>query len=379
MNKCLVTKLSGSTSNNELLRLGEMRIKLKKIISPSEKSQELSIAVKKDTNLEIIGDGYFTDRGLSENRGKKVSIVAGSPQSIFVSNNNLEIAILDKYSILSIGINKNTGEQNMSICIDDLKYSNLLTYIGLLNTEVSGSIGSLKDCKNLTYIDLLKSSVYGDIASLKDIKSFTNINLSVTQTSGDISNLKNMTSLKSLSLYSTNVSGDISNLKNMTSLTTLYLGNTNVYGDIGSLAGCKALNIINVSNLTTPLTGEINAFQNIPNLKEVNLKYSRLSGDLATLPASCKFASFQNDSGSSFTWGTRASSSKIVAIEGNANLTNIDKMLQNQAQCQVGFTSSDGVHYKTISVAGNRTSASDDAVATLQQKGYTILIAKSQV
>ena len=52
-------------------------------------------------------------------------------------------------------------------------------------------------------------------------------------------------------------------------------------------------------------------------------------------------------------------------------------MLQDLAQCQIGFTSSDTPYYKIISIAGNRTSASDDAVATLQQKGYTVSIAKS--
>lgn len=377
MGKCFVTRLSGSTSNNELLRLGEMRIKLKKITSPSENTQAFSITAKKNTNLEIIGDGYFTGSNLSENKGKTMTIPADSTQSIIVSNNNLEIAILDKYSIASIGINRNTAEQNMSVCIDDFEYSSLLTYIGFVNTEVSGNIDSLKNCKGLTYVALSKSSVYGDIASLKDIKTLTNVDLANTQISGYISNLKNLTSLNTLSLYNTNVSGDISNLKNLASLKTLLLDGTNVYGDIGSLAGCTSLNMIKAYNSATPLTGEINAFQNIPNLKEVSLKYSRLSGDLATLPASCRFVSFQNDSGSSFTWGTRSPSSKIVAIEGNASLTNIDKMLQDQAQCQIGFTSSDGVFYKTISVAGNRTSASDDAVATLQQKGYTISIAKA--
>lgn len=377
MGKCFVTRLSGSTSNNELLRLGEMRIKLKKITSPSKNTQTFSVTAKKDTNLEIIGDGYFTGSNLSENKGKTMTIPADSTQSIIVSNNNLEIAILDKYSISSIGVNKNTAEQNMSVCIDDFKYSSLLTYIGFVNTEVSGNIDSLKNCKGLTYVDLSKSSVCGDIASLKDINSLTSVSLAGTQISGDISNLKKLTSLNTLSLYNTKVSGDISNLKNLTSLNTLLLEGTNVYGDIGSLAGCTSLNMIKVYNSATPLTGNINAFQNISNLNEVSLKYSRLSGDLATLPASCKFVSFQNDSGSSFTWGTRASSSKIVAIEGNANLTNIDKMLQDQAQCQIGFTSSNGVAYKTISVAGNRTSASDDAVAILQQKGYTISIAKA--
>ena len=106
----------------------------------------------------------------------------------------------------------------------------------------------------------------------------------------------------------------------------------------------------------------------------MNFKYSKLIGDLATLPASCRFASFGTGKGSVFTWSNRLSTAKIIAIEGNASVTNIDKMLQDQAQCQVGFKLNDSTWYKTISVAGNRTSASDAAVSTLQSKGYTVSI-----
>ena len=49
-------------------------------------------------------------------------------------------------------------------------------------------------------------------------------------------------------------------------------------------------------------------------------------------------------------------------------------MLKNQAQCQVGFKSNESTRYKTITVFGKRTSASDDAVQSLQSKGYTISI-----
>ena len=106
----------------------------------------------------------------------------------------------------------------------------------------------------------------------------------------------------------------------------------------------------------------------------MSIKYSKLTGDLAILPVSCRFVSFQNDKGSVFTWSTRPSTAKIIAIEGNVSITNIDKMLQDQAQCQVGFSSNDSEWYKKISCVGTRTSASDAAVATLQSKGYTVSI-----
>ena len=47
-------------------------------------------------------------------------------------------------------------------------------------------------------------------------------------------------------------------------------------------------------------------------------------------------------------------------------------MLINQAKCVVGFTSSDNSFKKAITARGTKTSASDAAVATLQQKGYGI-------
>ena len=212
---------------------------------------------------------------------------------------------------------------------------------------------------------------------MKNLTALTTLGLSNTQVSGDIAALKNLTALTNLELYSTQVSGDIAALKNLTALTTLKLSNTQVSGNIDNLKNLTALTNLELYNEQVPLIGNINQLSNLSSCVSMSFKYSKLTGDLAMLPSKCRFVSFQQDKGSVFTWGTRQSTAKIVAIEGNASITNIDKMLQDQAQCQVGFLSNDNIWYKTISVAGNRTSASDNAVATLQQKGYTISIAKA--
>ena len=123
-----------------------------------------------------------------------------------------------------------------------------------------------------------------------------------------------------------------------------------------------------------PLIGDIGELSALSKCTEMIFMHSKLTGDLATLPASCRFVSFANDKGSTFTWSTRLSTAKIIAVEGNASITNIDKMLQDQSQCQKGFDASSSVKYKTISCSGTRTSASDAAVATLQSKGYTVSI-----
>ena len=147
------------------------------------------------------------------------------------------------------------------------------------------------------------------------------------------------------------MTGDVANLKSLTALTNLNLYNTQVTGDVAQLESCP-----NIGNLRVP---------------------NSVVGDLAKLPAKCYFVSLKGNNTATYTWTSRSSSSNIFAIEGNITVTNIDKMLQDLAQCQIAIPSSGEAWFKKIVVVGNRTSASDNAVATLLQKGYTISIAKA--
>ena len=310
MNKCLVTKLNGSSSNSELLRLGEMRIKILKVQNPTDHTQGFSVGVGSPVTLEIINDGYFTNQTLTENKGKSITLTTGI-YSIWVNGtHDVEIAVLSKYNLTRLfyyyqGESIDPSSYNIKINISDLKYSNALSGLDLSNTKVSGSIDDLKS---------------------------------------------------------------------LTALSGIYLDNTQVSGNISSLKSLPALKEIYLSNTQTPIIGDIGKLSTLSKCTQIFLRYSKLTGDLAAVPALCRFISFLNDKGSVFTWSTRPSTAKILAIEGSARLSNIDKMLQDQAQCQVGFSPSDSVWFKTISVVGNRTSASDAAVAALQQKGYTVKI-----
>ena len=333
MNRCLVTKLNGSVDNTSLLRIGEMRIGISKVDSPNHWTQGFVITVNKLTVLEIIGDGYFTDVNLTANNGKKITLNPNVNQKVYVSNGNFEVAILDKYALVTIYDydtysegNSNYSQKNKSLSdIGIFKYSTALVNMSLSNTRVSG-----------------------DIANLKTLTVLTSLVLSNTQVSGDIADLKTLTALTRLDLTNTQVSGDIANLKTLTALTSLLLYNTQI-----------------------PLTGEISALSTLSKCRTMSLQYSKLTGDLAILPDACDEVALYFNKGSVFTWSTRPSSAYIISL-GSASLSsNVDKMLQDQAQCQVGFTTN-----KVISVTGTRTSASDAAVATLQQKGYTISITK---
>ena len=376
MGKCLVTKLNGSISNSDILRIGEMRVHYNKVSVPSDKTQGFNIGVTNPVVLEIIGEGYFTDKTLTENKGKTLTLNAGT-NNIWVSNNELEVAILNKYDLTTVtGTYTETGigTENKSLNIEDFKYSKSLTSIFLSYTKASGDIASLKNLTALNYLQCYNTQVSGDIASLKNLTALKIISLNNTQVSGDIASLKNLTALTYFTISNTQVSGDIASLKNLTALISIDLVNVKVSGDIGELATLTNLQSLSIINTASPVTGNVGKLSTLTKIKEMVLKYGKFTGDIATLADTCRYISFQNNIGTTITWSTRPSSAKIIAIEGNAKLDNVDKMLQDQAQCQVGFASGDDIYYKKISVTGTRTSASDSAVQALQQKGYTVTI-----
>ena len=122
MNKCLVTKLNGSSNNPELLRLGEMRMKILKVSNPTEHTQGFGIGVNKTVTLEIVSDGYFTDKTLTVNKGKKATLNVGFNDIWVNGNSDVEIAILDKYSLTTIS-RSYKEEQSGDVYGDNIKFS----------------------------------------------------------------------------------------------------------------------------------------------------------------------------------------------------------------------------------------------------------------
>ena len=343
MGKCLVTKLNGSSNNSNLLRIGEMRIKFNKVSNPTATTQCVILNVSRDTKLEIIGEGYFTDLSLAQNNGKNLTITANISTEVYVSNNDIELAILDKYAICNISIKSN------------------------YNGSASFDIGSLKYSTPLITLYMTNMPTYGDISALKNLTSLANFNGSNTNVSGDIANLKNLTNLNSLRFTSTNVSGDIANLKNLTSLTNLYGNNTNVSGDIANLKNLTNLNSLCFTS--TNVSGDIANLKNLTKITNMEFKnVTGLTGDMGTLPDNILF--FTGGSGK-FTW-TTSSRTYILATE-KAHCDKIDDMLNDMATKTAKFIG-EQAWYKRIELIGTRTSASDTAVQTLQSKGYTVSV-----
>ena len=366
MTKCLVTNYGGVVNDDSLLHVGEFKIKQVKIDSPTSITQAI-LLYGDNIDVEIKGDAYFTDSTLSNNLGKKQTNVGG--KALYVSNNDCEIVITNKYNIAAIFF-RETGSQwaswsslslNKTLLLEDLKYSPNL--FALRAEHVVGDLSDIKS-NNINVLDF--NSITGDISVLKDKTFLTFISLGDNVT-GDISVLKDKTLLTFISLGN-NVTGDLASFANLTSLKQLYIAySKKMTGDIASLSSCgKLTNCI----LPSGITGSVDSLRDNTVLKSITFVDANITGDISVLANS--LSTLTASKSCHFTWSYRNPSANIISLlpfTGNMVLDNVDKMLQDQAQCVVPSDVT-----KTISVTGTRTSASDAAVATLQSKGYTVSI-----
>lgn len=309
--KCLVTKLQGVVENDNLLKIGETRIKVTEVNSPSKMSQSMTLSFSKDSIVEIIGSGYFTDSTLQQNLGTSMNFIANQPKLIYLSNGNYYISIKDKYSLYQL----NTGPRGcQEFNINDLKFSKVIN-IEVHSNKVSGDLSVFID-KGLTYIVLIN----------------------------------------------TNISGDLS-LLNLDRVTRLDINSKLIYGNTSKLANALKLQYLSLSN--TSVDANLEDIKNLPIISVANLG-SNVIGDLSTIPNSMKLISGFGK----VTWASERPTSAYIPNIENFNLGNdVDKMLNNLANCQ-----DNGNNTKYIRCLGTRTSASDAAVATLQSKGYTVSI-----
>ena len=306
MGKCLITKLNGSVQNDSLLRIGEFCIKVSKVEFPTANSQRFVVNNSKDAQLRIIGDGYFTNDTLSENKGKELNITANTETTVYFSNGDYEIVVSEKYSLKQVG----------------------------------------------TYI----------ITSWKEYKGKLSFDIDLLKYSPDIS---------FLALSATQVTGDIAVFGKLTGLTYLTINNTKVTGDIAVLGKLTSLTSIPSIN-HTGVTGDIAVYKNVNNYKTLQLLGTRVYGDLSVLPNIILWVQADKNTTGTFTWTGIKNRTDILAVE-NCKCNKIDDFLNDMATLEAKFID-EQIWYKTISLIGTRTSASDAAVQTLQSKGYTVSI-----
>lgn len=186
----------------------------------------------------------------------------------------------------------------------------------------------------------------------------------------DIANLKYLTALTCINLSSTSVTGDISALSNLTALNNIYLRYLNLKGNVSSLNKLSKLQNLLVQGSVSFDADTLGTLQNLSN---VELWRGSVTGDISKLPNAFSYLMANNSTLLNPVWTKRSPDANIIAMPFVIiSMENVDAMLQNEAEC-MNVTNKNG-NTAIISVKGTRTEASDSAVQTLQNYGYTVKI-----
>lgn len=401
MTKCLVTKLKGVVNDDSFVRYGEFRINISPVDTPSAATQGLSLQLSKATTLEIVGDGYFTDKYLAQNLGKSLTIAADTDTDIYVSNGSFQVSVPDKYIITTLRTyakeysTASSDEQSgKAFSINDLQYSTglavlvsnsrnvtgnimnvctkAMTTLNLSYTSVVGSLINTPSFVNLTELQLANTLVEGAFqAAISECKRLRFLDLSNSKAGGRLDYLSDLTELVSVKLTNTNTKGSVSSLAKLTKLFALDLYGTSVSCNVADIVGMTEL----VGFRIPYMTGNISQLAALTKLKTCTMSYAQLTGDLSKMPDSCFFVSFEKDQGSSLSWTSRPASACIMAMDGTASLANCDQMIIDQAAGVVAIPESGESWYKRISISGEiTTTTAYTAMLLLVKKGYTVSI-----
>ena len=221
MAKTLVVKLAGTVDNDDLRKLGEMRIQIKpKTGTVYPNSQCLELSANQPIQMELTGNGHFTDNTLEQNLGTTLALQAGD-NSIYVSDSTSILHIYNKYAITLFRLRYGgTGNEHFHW------YPNYADFAGM---------------DALTTIDVHYA------------------NSTANSTLADFRNLPNLTDLKIISV----IRGDLSDIAGLSGLTTLnIIDQTLITGNISSVAGLRNLASLNVTNCFK-LTGDTSSIAHL--------------------------------------------------------------------------------------------------------------------
>ena len=212
MGKCLVTKLIGSTVNDNLKYLDSVVIQFKPVDVQTAKNSSIVIqSVSQDAPVKAeCLKGNFTSSDFSANSGISKDV---TNNIIYVSNGAI-IKLSKKQDIAKISFDDGVGDDNNKIIdFSDLKYCKGLKHL-IISGDISGPV-ELANNNSLLYLSITNSNIYA--------------------TTEDISKVLSPAATELVLTKATSVKGDISLLGDKTGLTNMYLTYTDISGSVESL------------------------------------------------------------------------------------------------------------------------------------------------
>lgn len=312
MGKCLITKLNGSVGNTNLPVLSKIRV----MFTGTDNKNGASIT------------GHLTLKG-------------------------------------STATWKGDGTCNIDTPIGDLSYN-------VDPDKNAKGILLIDSKKDISYIS--STYCYGTNVYFADINKYcaglTKLFLSNTEQEGDLSEIADLSSLNNLDLASSKVTGSFANATYLKNLQTLNVSKNNkIVCSLSDLSSCYALETLNIGH--SSVTGDLSALSACVKLKSLATEGSGITGSISSLANIKSFINYNSYSKPN-TWSSPSlRPSSYPKIMGNikfASASDTDNFLKNMASC-----TDEGITVKAwFFQNSHRTSASDAAVSTLQNAGYTL-------
>lgn len=312
MGKCLITKLNGSVDNTNLPVLGKIRV----MFTGTDNKNGQTIA------------GNFTLKGSTATWKGDGTCNIGTP----------------------------IGDSDYNVKPDKNAKGILL-------------IDSKKDISNI-----FSTWCYGTNVYFADINKYcaalTNLSLSNTEQEGDLSEIADLSSLENLTLSSSKVTGSFANAAYLQNLKSLEINRNNkIVCSLSDLSSCHSLEHLSIEY--SSVTGDLSALSTCIKLKKLSTEGSGITGSISSLANIKSFTSYNSYSKPN-TWSSSSlrpsSHPKIMGNIKFKSASDTDNFLINMANC-----TDEGITNKYWYLQNShRTSASDAAISTLQNAGYTL-------
>lgn len=227
MGNCLVTKLNEVVNNSNLKKLGVLRFEVDVTSTNRSANNLLHSNINNYCKFTIVSGpegGQIIKIGTSEAldvpKGTEFFLDNSADMYYFSKIGKYVIEITNKYAITIFRI-----AHDVSILLDDMKYSNILQNVGLRGKNVIGNFNDLLT-SNMTYMNLRN-----------DIES-----VSAETIIGDIAKIANTPMVTFISEFCNGITGDLSSLSSHSTLSTFVVNNaTKITGKISDITGIPHL------------------------------------------------------------------------------------------------------------------------------------------
>ena len=217
MGNCLKKQLKESVNNSNLLKLGELVLKMHQVETPTSDKSILTIGNSTDTPCIVSvsnGGAFVLDYSDINDQSKHLTSleISDATRTLYFINANFDIHISNKYVVseLSFGYNSSIGGNYI-----DMKFMPVLVIVTVQHSMYfDGDVNDLLDNGNIGH------------------GIFTEIRASRLK----LSSVAKNTNATTIILGGSDIQDDIAILAPLTSLTALNVGSTDVFGTVESLA-----------------------------------------------------------------------------------------------------------------------------------------------